>query len=248
MNLTRYTVPSPLPEELRIILASDLHGRSFGDALERIRESKPHLILCPGDMMENAAVNPASSTSGFRFMKEAAAFAPVYYSLGNHERGMSDENRKLLRDAGIVLLDDDTVMACQNIRIGGLTSGFVNAVRRGDEYNGLEPPDSGYIERFSALPGFKILLCHHPEYYPRYLRDRDIDIIVSGHAHGGQWKLFGKSIYAPGQGLFPRYVSGVYDNRLCVGCGMANTVVFPRFFNPVELVLLTLKPAERTAS
>ena len=107
------------------------------------------------------------------------------------------------------------------------------------------PPDLRWLERFSAFQGFKLLLCHHPEYYPVYIKPLDIDIILSGHAHGGQWRLFGRGVFAPGQGLFPALTSGVYDNRLVVSRGLANTAGVPRIFNPTELVIVKLIPQSR---
>ena len=86
-------------------------------------------------------------------------------------------------------------------------------------------------------------MCHHPEYYPRYVRQADIDLTVSGHAHGGQICLFGQGLYAPGQWLFPKYTAGFYDGqRLLVSRGLTNSTWVPRLWNPCELVLLQLLP------
>jgi phosphopantetheinyl transferase len=177
-------------------------------------------------------------------MKKAAEIAPLYYSLGNHELGMSEENAALLKNSGIRLLDDDFVTVEKNIHIGGLTSGYVCSIRQAGKYAPMEP-NFAFLDRFSRQKGFKILLCHHPEYYPAYLCQTSVDLIVSGHAHGGQWKVFGHGVVAPGQGLFPKYCSGIYDDRLSVSCGMANTVAIPRFFNPREIVLLNVQPQEK---
>ena len=98
-------------------------------------------------------------------------------------------------------------------------------------------------DEMEKLPGFRILLSHHPEYHPRYLADRQIHLTVSGHAHGGQWRIGSRGVYAPGQGLFPKYVGGLYpigNGTLCVSRGMRNTVRIPRFFNPCEIVILDL--------
>lgn len=244
MKLTTYTIRTDIPSPLKIIIAADLHSRPYQNSLEMIESVRPDLILSPGDMVENAAVYSVQegfNRTGFDFMKRAAKIVPFFYSLGNHERGMSEENLAALQNAGITLLDNCFVTLRNGVHLGGLTSGFVNAVRGTAEYKPMEP-DFDFLEKFTSLSGFKILLCHHPEYYPKYLRDMPVELIVSGHAHGGQWKFFGRSVYAPCQGLFPKYASGVFDNRLCISCGMANTVIFPRFFNPRELVLLALEP------
>ena len=91
--------------------------------------------------------------------------------------------------------------------------------------------------------GFRLLLCHHPEYYEPYVQRYGLDLTVAGHAHGGQWRVFGRGVYAPGQGLFPRYTSGLYDeNRLLVSRGLSERMPFPRLFNKRQAILLTLAP------
>ena len=103
--------------------------------------------------------------------------------------------------------------------------------------------NTSWLDEFEQQEGYKVLLCHHPEFYERFLRDRDIDLILAGHAHGGQIRLFGKGIYAYGQGWFPKYTSGIYDDKLIVSRGLANTSRIPRMFNPTELVYINLKEA-----
>ncbi len=93
------------------------------------------------------------------------------------------------------------------------------------------------------MSGFKILLSHHPEYWEKYIRGKNIDLTVSGHAHGGQWCFLGRGVYAPGQGLMPKYTHGIYKNAgevLAVSRGMTNTVPIPRFGNPCEIVFINL--------
>ena len=100
-----------------------------------------------------------------------------------------------------------------------------------------------FINKFSTLnDGFKILLCHYPHYYHRYIKNTDIDLILSGHAHGGQWRIFGRGVFAPHQGLFPKYTSGMHDDRLIISRGVVNNAKpIPRLFNPCEIILINLK-------
>jgi hypothetical protein len=72
------------------------------------------------------------------------------------------------------------------------------------------------------------------------LRERKIDLTVSGHAHGGQWSLFGRGLFAPDQGLFPKYTRGVHEGRLVVSRGLSNSIRLPRIFTPTELLYLTV--------
>ena len=118
--------------------------------------------------------------------------------------------------------------------IGGLGSGLLNPGHA---------PDMAWLDDFTATPGYKLLLCHHPEYFDRHLRPYPIDMIVSGHAHGGQWRIFGRGVYAPDQHLFPKYTSGVHEGRLVISRGVANTVSpIPRFFNRREVVMVECEP------
>ena len=101
----------------------------------------------------------------------------------------------------------------------------------------------------AGLPGYRILLAHRPEAIDEY-RQMDFDLILSGHAHGGQWRIPGwiNGVYAPGQGFFPRYAGGVYpldDLVMIVSRGLSNNTWVPRIFNPPELVMIELTARKR---
>lgn len=101
--------------------------------------------------------------------------------------------------------------------------------------------DLDWMHAYATKPGYKILICHHPEYYRRYIKDTEwdtFDLIVSGHVHGGQWRIGRHGVLAPGQGLFPKYCYGCYDKKLIVSAGLSNTACVPRFGNPTELVMI----------
>ena len=100
--------------------------------------------------------------------------------------------------------------------------------------------ESKWLDDFEKEEGYKILLSHHPEYYKKYLKKRNIDLIVSGHAHGGQWRFFGRGVFAPGQGIFPKYTYGVHDGRFVISTGLERGGL-PRFFNPIEVVFIKIK-------
>ena len=137
----------------------------------------------------------------------------------------------------------DDVQDCggvPTILVGGLTSGITLDLRENDWNSGTtsRPPQLEWLEDFAARDGYHILLCHHPEYYPRYLKPYDsIDLVLSGHAHGGQWRFFDRGIFAPGQGFFPKLTSGVHQ-RLVISRGLSNTTRFPRLNNPCEIVYI----------
>ena len=109
----------------------------------------------------------------------------------------------------------------------------------------MQEQDYVWLDTFAQVPRYRILLSHHPEYWcleEPMLSNRDIDLVLSGHAHGGQFRLFGQGFFAPGQGWFPKYTSGIYHGkygRMIISKGMANTVKFaPRLFNPTEVVYI----------
>lgn len=54
-------------------------------------------------------------------------------------------------------------------------------------------------------------------------KSRDIDLIVSGHAYGVQMRLFGRAIFVPDQGFFPKYTDGLYDGKFLVSVRLENT-------------------------
>lgn len=109
-------------------------------------------------------------------------------------------------------------------------------------------PDYGGLNEFEKQDGFKILLDHHPENFERITKGRDIDLVLSGHAHGEQIRVLNHRLYAPHQGFFPKYTSGVYDNKLVVSRGLANIKLIPRIGNPTELVYITVTKAKESSA
>lgn len=255
MKTTRYDLPSPSPSVcFKAAIVADLHDHPYGEILPILERERPDLILIPGDLTEWLTSGNRTERSGLGLLSRCAAIAPTYYSLGNHEIGachgrlyksklsgqelppyvMPARWKNAIAESGAMLLDDDFVVhdhpATGKLVIGGLGSGLL----RPDS-----APALGWLEGFCASEGYKILLCHHPEYFDRYLRPYPIDLIVSGHAHGGQWRIFGRGVYAPDQHLFPRYTSGVHEGRLVISRGVVNTVSpIPRFFNRREVVMV----------
>ncbi len=162
---------------------------------------------------------------------------------------MCEEDIAVIRETGVCFLDNGWTEH-RGAFIGGLTSHHALDYRlyrsgrqeryplRGKVAHLVREPDTSWLAEFEKQPGYKILLSHHPEYYPKYLRARPIDLVLSGHAHGGQWRLGSRGLFAPGQGLFPRLTSGVHDGRLVISRGLSNTAPVPRFNNPTELVYL----------
>lgn len=207
------------------------------------------------------------------FLTECARMAPTYYSMGNHEWFLRRNEFDRVALTGAIVLDNSYARLDEDLVVGGLTSATVMTRRawekdhpdwswqnisfhrignlkkkpKEDQNTYLnETLDTSWIEAYEAEKGTKILLCHHPEYWALkgpILKERDINLTLSGHAHGGQWRIFGKSIFAPGQGIFPKYAGGKYEEegkQLIVSRGLSNTVKVPRLWNPPEVVIINL--------
>lgn len=242
MKKTVYTIESRI--RLKIALCADFHskvGRSSDDSIDALRDISPDVIMFAGDILNNTdecSLTECFNESGYRLLKEAACIAPVFYSPGNHEYGMSEKNRSLLADDGIKYTDGG-IVETEDFALAGL-KGVCGA---GRFRKSLPPADYSPLEELEKSVKYKILLCHHPEYWAKYVVGRGIDLTLSGHAHGGQWRMFGRGVFAPGQGIFPKYTAGVYSDEhenLVVSAGMSNTVNVPRFFNPCEIVVIDL--------
>lgn len=235
----------------RIALVSDLHGRPGGKALASIRKNRPEIICITGDIIygpfpEDDVSPLVSQEQVLPFLSACAGIAPTYLSLGNHEQALDAEDIAEIGKTGVTMLDNSWERR-DGLVIGGWTSAYVTDYRRAkptdsgrryprpEHHEPIRTPESGWLEAYVREKGYHILLSHHPEYYP--MLPEGVELMLSGHAHGGQIRLFGRGLFAPGQGWFPQLTKGVYDGRLVVSAGLANTgAPVPRLFNPTEMV------------
>ena len=255
MQIEHVTVYSErLTHPVRALVLADLHEQCHPLYLSAWTSLHPELILIPGDWLEAHSVQKSlRRRKTLALLRALAERFPTFYSLGNHEIGVSGCRRprgaagesvratagpqvaELIREieaTGACLLDDRWVRWGE-FAIGGVSSAAGGMIR------------TGFLERYAGEAGFRLLLCHHPEYYPRYLRRYETDLVVSGHAHGGQWRIAGRGVFAPGQGIFPRYTDGLYENNhLLVSRGLADRTPVPRILNPKQTLLLHLLPQE----
>ena len=248
---TVYRLPVPLP----VALLTDLHNHPFGAVGRSLAARRPELICLAGDVFFGGlpgrdAPLVLTQKHVLPFLRLCAGIAPTFLSIGNHELTLREPDIALIRETGVTLLDNAWAR-CRGVWVGGLTSHHALDYRlyregkaelypvRGKIAHLITEPETAWLEGFERLPGYKVLLSHHPEYYPKYLRGRDIDLILSGHAHGGQWRIGKQGIFAPGQGLFPKLTSGVHDGRLVISRGLSNTAApVPRLNNPTEIVYI----------
>ena len=240
MVITRYTVKGP---KLKAAVVADLHGQPTEKLVVVLQAEQPDVILIPGDLCTIGEYAPEDVKRRERslgeqervlaFLKTVASVAPIFYARGNHEWGMDDTYREAVKATGTVLLENEWVRF-SDVWIGGQNS----AQRCGLEKltDELKPPKTEWLK--DSPDGFRILLCHHPEYYA--LVEHAADLVLSGHAHGGQWQVFHRGVFAPGQGIFPKYSRGQYG-KMILSAGLTNTTpLIPRFFNPTELVIVEI--------
>ncbi len=228
--LTEYTFRTDrVDRPLRLAVAPDIHSSPFEDVLEEF--SRCDAVLIPGDLVDRHRRN---NSNALRFLETVPDCAPVFLSIGNHERKYRDRETFLqkVRESRVTLLDNEST-DFHGIRLGGLSS-----ARDG-------VPDREFLNRFEKEEGYRLLMCHHPEMYRDYVAGRAIDLTVCGHAHGGQIQIAGHGLYAPGQGLFPKLTHGLYDNgKMLLSRGMTNGAKprLPRIGNPCELIILNIIP------
>ena len=246
-------------------LLPDFHDTDPAPVLKSLKDNKPDVILIAGDLVfgDKSHKNYKSiykNRNSLAFLEGCSGTAPTFMSLGNHEWILTGADLDVITSTGTVILDNSWIKH-EGVVIGGLSSAYYStyqSIRREHPEAGLFPepiwalnrmniePETAWLTDFEQEPGYKILLSHHPEYYPRYLQDRKIDLVLSGHAHGGQWRFYDpfqkewRGVFAPGQGLFPRLTSGIQDH-LVISRGLSNHTVVPRINNPEEVVYLRKK-------
>ena len=212
-----------LTKPLTLAVVSDLHDEEYEDIFPLIKDAD--VLLVPGDISDRYH---KQWKRGVAFLKDAAQRLPTFYSLGNHEVKQQDyaKLKTALYQTGAEILIN------RHVRFGEVFIG-----------GWYDPDVVKEPERLSALEreqGVKILLCHKPEEYWKRMRARDFDLVVAGHAHGGQIRLGNQGVYAPGQGLFPRLTRGVVDGRMIISAGAGNPAGMPRWGNPCEVLLIHL--------
>ena len=252
LELNAYTISSDrLPEAFdgyRIAHVSDLHNAEMGKAndklLDMLREAKPDIIAITGDLIDsrNTDIDIA-----LQFTKDAMEIAPCYYVTGNHEARVSEyaELKEGLIEQGVVVLDDERIeleLSGETIALLGVNDpSFQTDYLFGDSETVMQ---SKLQEISDAENEFTILLSHRPELFKVYA-DNNMDLALSSHAHGGQFRLpFEGGLVAPNQGLFPKYDAGLCtdeNTNMIVSRGIGNSILPFRFNNRPEVILIELQ-------
>ena len=250
---------------IRVALVTDLHSCYYGEnqseLIDAIDAENPDVILLGGDIFDDVK----EDTNTELFLAGIAGRYPIYYVTGNHEcwggKYRFDNQMAILEKYNIPVLSGETVPLTVNgetVNLCGVDDPDVYMVITDAEnepegyIQAQTNKEDTFIDTLAALSDeadenvFTILLSHRPEYCKTYMK-YTFDLVLCGHAHGGQWRIPGilNGLYAPHQGIFPKYAGGRYDSEdmtMIVSRGLAKeTTRIPRIFNRPELVVIDVK-------
>lgn len=231
-------------EKIRIAHISDLHscryGKDMQNLISTVDSAAPDIVALTGDIYDDIVDNTNTRT----FLKGIGRKYPCYYVSGNHELQSGQWERMKLEAESLGI----NVLEGENVRIGDIT------VCGTGRNSSMSFPDSVKIcsdaltETDPKKESFSVLLAHYPEQIEYYRGFHSFDLILSGHAHGGQWRIPGliNGVFSPNQGFFPKYAGGEYvydDTIMIVSRGLSRTKeIIPRIFNNPELVIIDILP------
>ena len=247
ITVTSDRIP-PAFSGFRIAQVSDLHNAEFGEGnaelLQMLSECGPDIIVITGDLVDSSRTDIDVALA---FAGEAVKIAPTYYVTGNHEVAISqyDLLKAGLETAGVIVLEDEAISLeyqGESIMLIGLSD--PDATIKGDLFGEVPAMVSTKLRNLmDGDSGYTVLLSHRPELFETYVSS-GVDLVLSGHAHGGQFRLpFVGGLIAPNQGLFPKYDAGLYaggDTNMVVSRGIGNSIIPIRFHNRPEIVVVEL--------
>lgn len=266
--LHTYTCQNPdIPEAFkgyRIVQLTDVHSvrnEKQGNLIyDRVVSQKPDLICITGDLVDStyyAEHGVAGEQYTLQLLQKLVALAPTYFVYGNHEMILLDDPvnnpfKLAVEELGVQIINNEVVTLTaadgeSRILLGGIQD--PSTLYKDYRYAFLD--SNG--ERMEAMldwvsvgvrnEDFMILMSHRPEYLEMY-DQYPVDVCLTGHAHGGQFRIpFVGGLYAPGQGFFPKYTAGLHrtsDLEMYIGTGIGNSVIPVRIFNPPEIVTVIL--------
>ena len=251
LEVNEYEIVSDrIPEAFtgfRIAQVSDLHNKDFGEGygklLTLLSQINPDIIVVTGDLIDSRQTD---LDVALEFAWQAGKIARVYYVSGNHEARVPEyEDLKTgLVKAGVVILENQKVEITregESITLMGIDDpSFQEDYLFGDS----ESVARQAIENLqNESDEYTILLSHRPELFDLYV-ETEMDLVFSGHAHGGQFRLpFVGGLVAPNQGFFPKYDAGQFNEEnttMIVSRGVGNSIIPIRFNNRPEIILVTL--------
>lgn len=223
-----------------IVQISDLHNKNFGKQPDRLIEEiqvlAPDMIVVTGDIVDS---NHTNIETAIAFLEAAVKIAPCYYITGNHELWLEVEVRndlmRRISKTGTIILDNEVLEITtkdEKIKLVGLDDGSLLGDTLHDLTKDIEQKE------------FVLLLAHEPQNMMFYSRE-NVDLILSGHAHGGQIRLpFVGGLVAPDQGILPKYTEGLHEENgvsMIISRGLGNSIIPIRLFNRPEIVCIELQ-------
>lgn len=248
--LRTYTVVSPkLTAEVRLAVVTDFHSSdNADDVVAMVASCAPDAVLMVGDMFDDDTANRPTERT-LSLMRQLSAQYPCYYVSGNHEAwtGEMDALYQQTEEAGVTVLRMSSgvlTVRGQRIALCGVPDPYEMV------FSGAPDTEEQLRQALEDVDSadFTVLLAHRPELLTKYAQF-PLDLVVSGHAHGGQVRIPGvlNGLYAPNQGWFPKLAGGAYTQdgmTLIVSRGLAVRTRLPRIFNRPEVVLVRCVPAE----
>lgn len=248
--LRTYTVVSPkLTAEVRLAVVTDFHSSdNADDVVTMVASCAPDAVLMVGDMFDDDTANRPTERT-LSLMRQLSAQYPCYYVSGNHEAwtGEMDALYQQTAEAGVTVLRMSSgvlTVRGQRIALCGIPDPYEMV------FSGAPDTEEQLRQALEDVDSadFTVLLAHRPELLAKYAQF-PLDLVVSGHAHGGQVRIPGvlNGLYAPNQGWFPKLAGGAYTQdgtTLIVSRGLAVRTRLPRIFNRPEVVLVRCLPAE----
>lgn len=256
LQCNAYTVSSPrLPAQFdgyRIAHLSDLHNAEMGEGnqnlLALLRQAAPDCIAITGDLIDSRRTDVAVA---LQFAAQAVSIAPCYYVTGNHESRVPEEYAALkagLTALGVTVLENHRAAVTKDgaslTILGVQDPSFQTSDLPGDTASVMAAQLQDLV---GEGEGFTVLLSHRPEIFSTYV-SFDVDLALTGHAHGGQFRLpFVGGVLAPNQGFFPPYDAGAYtegNTTMLVSRGIGNSLFPFRINNRPEVLLVELHRQE----
>lgn len=248
--LRTYTVVSPkLTAEVRLAVVTDFHSSdNADDVVAMVASCAPDAVLLVGDLFDDDTQNRPTERT-LSLMRQLSALYPCYYVSGNHEAwtGEMDALYQQTEEAGVTVLRMSSgvlTVRGQRIALCGIPDPYEMV------FSGAPDTEEQLRQALEDVDSadFTVLLAHRPELLTKYAQF-PLDLVVSGHAHGGQVRIPGvlNGLYAPNQGWFPKLAGGAYTQdgtTLIVSRGLAVRTRLPRIFNRPEVVLVRCLPAE----
>lgn len=250
LTLRTYTVASPkLTAEVRLAVVTDFHSSDNAEEVAAMVAScAPDAVLLVGDLFDDDTANRPTERT-LSLMRQLSALYPCYYVSGNHEAwtGEMDALYQQTEEAGVMVLRMSSgvlTVRGQRIALCGIPDPYEMV------FSGAPDTEEQIRQAMENVDSadFIVLLTHRPELLAKYAQF-PLDLVVSGHAHGGQVRIPGvlNGLYAPNQGWFPKLAGGAYTQdgtTLIVSRGLAVRTRLPRIFNRPEVVLVRCVPAE----